>query len=107
RVLVQSYLRGTPCQVDVAENGQIAVEKFIAAPYDLVIMDIEMPTMDGYAATRAIRQWESTHGQQPAPIVALTAYARPEDAQRSREAGCTAHLAKPVRKPDLMQTIVE
>ena len=106
RVLVLSYLRGTPCQVDVAENGQIAVEKFIAGHYDLVLMDVEMPVMDGYAATRAIRQWESTHGREPTPIVALTAYARPEDAQRCREAGCTAHLAKPVRKPQLMQTIM-
>ena len=106
RVLVLSYLRGTPCQVDVAENGQIAVEKFIAGHYDLVLMDVEMPVMDGYAATRAIRQWESTHGREPTPIVALTAYARPEDAQRSHEAGCTAHLTKPVRKPQLMQTIM-
>jgi CheY-like chemotaxis protein/HPt (histidine-containing phosphotransfer) domain-containing protein len=106
RVLVLSYLRGTPCQVDVAENGQIAVEKFIAGHYDLVLMDVEMPVMDGYAATRAIRQWESTHGREPTPIVALTAYARPEDAQRSHEAGCTAHLTKPVRKPQLMQIIM-
>jgi signal transduction histidine kinase/DNA-binding response OmpR family regulator len=106
RVLALSYLRGTRCQVDVAENGQIAVEKFMAGRYDLVLMDVEMPVMDGYTATRAIRQWESTLGRAPTPIVALTAYARPEDAQRCREAGCTTHLGKPVRKAQLIQTIV-
>jgi signal transduction histidine kinase/DNA-binding response OmpR family regulator len=106
RLLVLSYLRGTHWQVDVAENGQIAIEKFIAGHYDLVLMDVEMPVMDGHAATRAIREWESTHGREPTPIVALTAYVRPEDAERCREAGCTAHLAKPVRKATLMQTIM-
>jgi CheY-like chemotaxis protein/HPt (histidine-containing phosphotransfer) domain-containing protein len=106
RVLVLSYLKGTLCQVDIAENGQIALEKFIAGHYDLVLMDVEMPVLDGYAATRAIRQWESTHAREPTPIVALTAYARAEDAQRAREAGCTTHLAKPVRKPQLLQTII-
>jgi len=106
RVLVLSYLRGTPCQVEIAENGQIAVEKFISGHYDVVLMDVEMPVMDGYTATRAIRQWESTHAREPTPIVALTAYAQAEDAQRCRDAGCTAHLAKPVRKTDLIQTIV-
>ncbi len=106
RILALSYLRGTQCQVDVAENGQIAVEKFIAGHYDLVLMDVEMPVMDGYTATRAIRQWESTHGREPTPIVALTAYSRPEDGQRCREAGCTTHLGKPVRKAQLVQTIM-
>ena len=106
RVLVLSYLRETRWQVDVAENGQIAVEKFIVGHYDLVLMDVEMPVMDGYAATRAIRQWERAHAREPTPIVALTAYAREEDAQRCREAGCTTHLAKPVRKPQLVKTIM-
>jgi signal transduction histidine kinase/DNA-binding response OmpR family regulator len=106
RVLVLSYLKGTPCRVDIAENGQIAVEKFLSSHYDLVLMDVEMPVMDGYAATRAIRQWEGTHAREPTPIVALTAYARAEDAQRCRDAGCSTHLAKPVRKADLIQTVM-
>ena len=78
----------------------------MAGRYDLVLMDVEMPVMDGYTATRAIRQWESTLGRAPTPIVALTAYARPEDAQHCREAGCTTHLGKPVRKAQLIQTIM-
>ena len=105
RVLVRSYLKGTPCRMDIAENGQIAVEKFISGHYDLVLMDVEMPVMDGYTATHAIRQWERAQGRVPVPIVALTAYARPEDARRSLEAGCTTHIAKPVRKEQLTETI--
>ncbi len=105
RVLVRSYLKATPCRIDVAENGQIAVEKFISEPYDLVLMDVEMPVMDGYTATRAIRGWERAQGRVPVPIVALTAYARPEDTRRSLEAGCTTHLPKPVRKEQLTETI--
>ncbi|MBI2469297.1 MAG: response regulator, partial [Candidatus Rokubacteria bacterium] len=107
RVLVLSYLKGARCQVEVAENGQIAAEKFISGHYDLVLMDVEMPVMDGYAATRAIRQWERTQGREPAPIVALTAYARLEDAEKSLDAGCTTHLPKPVRRHQLTQTITE
>jgi DNA-binding response OmpR family regulator len=68
-------------------------------------MDVDMPVMDGYAATQAIRQWERAQGRPPVPIIALTAYARPEDAQRCLDAGCTAHLAKPVRKPHLIHAL--
>ncbi len=105
RVLVRSYLKGEPCEIDVAENGQAAMEQFIAGRYDLVLMDVEMPVMDGYAATRAIRQWERGQDRPPTPIMALTAYARPEDARKSLDAGCTTHLAKPVRKLHLIEAI--
>ena len=58
RLLISAFLRHTRCQLDFAENGQIAVEKFTRNRYDLVLMDMQMPVMDGYAATRAIRAWE-------------------------------------------------
>jgi signal transduction histidine kinase/DNA-binding response OmpR family regulator len=105
RVLVLTSLKGGPHQIDVAENGQVAVEKFCATRYDLVLMDVEMPVMDGYAATRAIRQWERAHALPPTPVVALTAYARDEDVEKSREAGCTGHLAKPLRRALLIETV--
>ncbi|MBI4487604.1 MAG: response regulator [Deltaproteobacteria bacterium] len=107
RVLIQSYLRRTPYQIDIAENGEIAVEKFKSGNYDLVLMDIQMPVMDGYTATKAIRKWESEKRVNATPIVALTAYALKEEAQKSLDAGCTAHITKPIKKATLMGTIYE
>ncbi|MGH8638280.1 MAG: response regulator, partial [Burkholderiales bacterium] len=75
--------------------------------FDLVLMDIQMPVMDGLDATRAIRRLEREQGRNPTPIVALTANARPSDIQRSRDAGCDGHLSKPVSKRALLSTIRE
>ncbi|HKW86561.1 MAG TPA: response regulator [Nitrospiraceae bacterium] len=105
RSLVQSYLKNIPYQVDVAENGEIGVEKFKARRYDLVFMDVQMPVMDGHAATKAMRQWEKEKGIPPTPIIALTAYPHREAADKSRDAGCDAHVTKPIRKAELLKTI--
>src|SRR5438105_860907 len=78
RVLIQSYLKATPCRIDLAENGAISVEKFKAQRYDLVITDMYMPVMDGHAATRAMRQWEKEKGIPATPIIALTALPQPD-----------------------------
>jgi CheY-like chemotaxis protein/HPt (histidine-containing phosphotransfer) domain-containing protein len=92
----------------MAENGQMAVEKFRAGQYGLVLMDIEMPVMDGYAATRAIRTFErESGGSGPVPIIALTAHAFVEMAAQSAEAGFTAHLAKPIRKATLLEALAK
>jgi len=107
RLLVESYLKTLPYVIDIAENGQIAVEKFQAGCYDLVFMDIHMPVLDGYRATRAIRAWEQAQGRAPTPIIALTANVLPEEVQKSVEAGCTAHLAKPIKKSALLSAIAE
>ncbi len=103
--LTQSYLRDSGCSIDVAENGEIAVQKFEAGSYDLVIMDVQMPVMDGYAATRQIRNWERKHNLKPVPVIALTAYASQQQVQKSRAAGCTTHLTKPVRKKTLLDLL--
>jgi CheY-like chemotaxis protein len=105
RALILAYLRGTSYQVDIAENGEEAVRAFQDAPYDLVLMDMQMPVMDGYTATREIRRWECERGGAPAPILALTANAFQEDADRSLAAGCTAHLIKPIKKATLLAAI--
>ncbi|RMG73825.1 MAG: response regulator [Nitrospirae bacterium] len=107
RLLIQSYLKKTPHLVDIAENGQQAVEKFKSGSYDLVLMDVEMPVMDGYTATREIRQWEKQRGLKPTPVVALTAHALKEEEQKSIEAGCDAHLTKPIKKAVLFEAIKE
>ncbi len=64
-----------------------------------------MPVMDGYTATRAIRQWEAREGRKPTPIIALTAFALKEDEQKSLEAGCDTHLTKPIKKKTLLETL--
>ncbi len=105
RWLIQSYLKKTPYQLDIVENGEIAFERFKAGAYDLVLMDMQMPVMDGYTATRMMRKWESERGLKQTPIVALTAYALKEEAERGVDVGCTAHVTKPIKKAMLMETI--
>ena len=105
RFLIFSYLKGTRCSVDVAENGRIATEKLLRGKYDLVLMDVEMPEMDGYMAARSIRERERSAGAEPTPILALTAHAFAEAVRRSHDAGFTAHLTKPIRKATLLEAI--
>ena len=107
RLLIRSYFKKTRCRIDIAENGKIALESFQAGSYDLVLMDMQMPVMDGYTATIRIRQWEREHNRLPTPIIALTANALHEEANRSLAAGCTAHLTKPIKKVILMEAITQ
>jgi CheY-like chemotaxis protein/HPt (histidine-containing phosphotransfer) domain-containing protein len=106
RMLIEAYLKKTRHTVDHAEDGAIAVEKVKANRYDLVLMDIQMPVMDGYTAVRTIRAWERARGTARMPIIALTASALEESVHRSLEAGCDAHVAKPVRKATLFESIL-
>jgi two-component system sensor histidine kinase/response regulator len=105
RLLIHAYLKNQPYHVDEAENGAIAVEKFRAGRYDLVLMDVQMPVLDGHQATRAIREWEVRQGRAPTPIIALTAHAFREEIDKSLAAGCNAHLSKPVKKTVLLEAI--
>jgi PAS domain S-box-containing protein len=103
--LVQAYLRNSGCSIEVAENGSVAVQKFRTGQYDVVLMDLRMPVMDGYAATREIRAWERKHNAKPVPILALSAYAIKTEIDQSREAGCTAYLTKPIRRNTLLEAL--
>jgi CheY-like chemotaxis protein/nitrogen-specific signal transduction histidine kinase/HPt (histidine-containing phosphotransfer) domain-containing protein len=107
RDVVALFLKGTPYQLDMAENGAVALAKFCAGTYDLVFMDIQMPVMDGYQATEAIRQWERDQQRVPTPIVAFTANAFKDDIEKSLAVGCMAHLTKPLRKQILLTTILD
>jgi len=107
RAFTQTYFKDTPYQLDLAENGRIAVEMFQAARYHLVFMDVEMPVMDGVSATRAIRQWEQEEDLDPVPIIALTSHDQRAKLLQTLEAGCTAHLTKPLTKETLLQAIEE
>lgn len=105
RLLIQSYFKHETCTMDYAENGKVAVELFQAGRYDVVLMDMQMPIMDGYTATATIRQWERQHGRTPVPILALTAFGMKGEEQKSFAAGCTAYLTKPIRKATLLSAI--
>jgi PAS domain S-box-containing protein len=105
RMLIQAFLKKTPYTIDTSENGEKAVEKFKSDQYNLVLMDIEMPVMDGYTATGKIREWEAENQQKATPIIALTAHALKEHIQKSLDAGCNAHLTKPIKKADLLAAI--
>jgi CheY-like chemotaxis protein len=105
RLLIQAYLKTLPHALDIAENGEIAVLKFQNGRYDVVLMDMQMPVMDGYTATRTIRAWEQEKQRTMTPIIALTAYALKDDERKSIEAGCSAHLTKPIKKGLLLEKI--
>jgi PAS domain S-box-containing protein len=100
-----AYLQDTPYRVEIAENGTIACEKFTAGQYDLVLMDRQMPVMDGLTATRTIRAWEQANDRPPTPIIALTASALKGDREMCLAAGCTAYLSKPIKQEVLLQAI--
>ena len=106
RVLVQAYLKSGLYNLTMVEDGQSAVEQFAARTFDLVLMDMQMPIMDGLTATSKIRELERERGGRRTPIVALTAYARQVDIEMSKEAGCDSHLSKPISKAKLVATIV-
>jgi signal transduction histidine kinase/CheY-like chemotaxis protein len=105
RFLIRGYLKGSACVIDEVENGALAVEKFKTQDYDVVLMDSEMPVLDGYSATRAMRAFEHERGSAPTPILALTAHALREARDRSLEAGCTDHLTKPIKRATLIDAI--
>lgn len=86
---------------DIAQNGKEALEKFKLKHYDLVLMDIQMPEMDGLDATRQIRYFEKSTGAKPVPIVAMTAHALQEDKVLSFAAGMDGHISKPI-DPELL-----
>jgi CheY-like chemotaxis protein/HPt (histidine-containing phosphotransfer) domain-containing protein len=92
--------------IHVAENGREAVEAIRASAFDLVVMDIQMPVMDGYEATAAIREWEKPSGRR-IPILALTARALEGDRERCLEAGMDGYVTKPIRARKLLDAIDE
>jgi PAS domain S-box-containing protein len=103
RNLIQHFIgKASDLRMDVAENGLIAIEKTRRKQYDIILMDMEMPIMDGYTATAKIC---ARTGRRPVPIIALTAHHGSQETKKCIEAGCTAYLSKPIRKKSLMETI--
>ena len=98
--VARNMLKSLGCEFDIVPNGADALAAAQRGGYDLLLMDCQMPVMDGYEATRRIRQWEQGHGTR-LPIVALTANALVGDADLCREAGMDDHLAKPYTRQQL------
>jgi signal transduction histidine kinase/DNA-binding response OmpR family regulator len=105
QILISAFLADSPHIIDIAGNGVEAVDKFEKNSYDLVLMDIQMPLMDGYDATRKIRELESGQRRAGTPIIALTAHATTDERQKCLDAGCDGHLTKPIKKSKLLEAI--
>ena len=105
RALVAALLDGFPWQLDFAEDGAEALRLFAAHRYDLVLMDVQMPVMDGYEATSRIRELQLARGEPRVPVVAFTAHAMHGAAARSLAADCDGHLPKPFTRASLLDAI--
>jgi PAS domain S-box-containing protein len=101
QLLISRFLTGAGAQVEVAENGVLGVQKALAGDYAVVLMDIQMPEMDGYEATAKLREQDYKR-----PIIALTAHALKEDQERCLQAGCSDYLTKPIDRKLLISRIL-
>ena len=100
QVLVSWFLKMVGAKVDTAVNGAIALEKVRHKNYDVVLMDIQMPVMDGYEAAAELRKVGYKR-----PIIALTAYARQEERERCLSSGFNDHISKPINRKALINSI--
>ncbi|MFK7896349.1 MAG: response regulator [Myxococcota bacterium] len=106
RMLATAYLTELNAEIEIAENGADAIRRYSdSGPYSVILMDMQMPLIDGYEATREIRRIESRSDCVRTPIVALTADAFEEQREESARAGCDEHLAKPISREKLVSAV--
>ena len=103
--VIRGMLGKLNLQPDTACNGEEALKAMKAQRYDLVLMDCEMPVMDGFSATEQLRAWEVSHQRIRTPVVALTAHILEEHKERARQAGMDGHMAKPVELSQLRELV--
>ena len=104
REIIGLYLKKLGCNYEVVGNGRLAIESFEKGQYDAILMDVQMPEMDGLEATRIIRNMEK-HTSSRIPIIALTASAMTEDIDKCLAAGMDGHISKPLKADKLRETI--
>jgi polar amino acid transport system substrate-binding protein len=106
--VAKEILEGAGLNISLATNGQEAVDATMRNQYDAILMDIQMPVLDGYEAAKTIRNWEGgmrNEGKDPIPIIAMTAHAMDGDEQKSIEAGMNDHVTKPIDPDQLFATL--
>ncbi|PYB71632.1 hybrid sensor histidine kinase/response regulator [Pseudomonas sp. LB-090624] len=103
--VIRGMLGKLNLEPDTASNGEEALQAMQARRYDLVLMDCEMPVLDGFSATQQLRAWEAANQRQRTPVVALTAHILAEHKERARLAGMDGHMAKPVELSQLRELI--
>lgn len=103
--VIQGMLNKLALQPDTASNGAEALDALKNKAYDLVLMDCEMPILDGFSATEQLRLWEQAENKPRTPVVALTAHILPEHQERARNAGMDGHMAKPIELSHLREVI--
>lgn len=107
RKVIEVLLADTSAELVGVTDGSEALEAFRGGGFDLVLMDMQMPVMDGLTATAEIRAWEAQRGWQRTPLLMLTANAMPEHVEAGRKAGSDGHLAKPVTMATLFAGITQ
>lgn len=107
QVLVSFYLQNSPHKLVFAENGQIAFQRYKEGRFDVVLMDLQMPVMDGYTATAAIRAWEKEAGVKPVPIAVVSAHDFSHETESLRSFGFTSYLMKPIDASTLKKLLVD
>ncbi|HKK32924.1 MAG TPA: ATP-binding protein [Desulfomicrobiaceae bacterium] len=105
RKMLELFLKNTGTTSVTVENGRDALAHFQQDTFDAVLMDMEMPIMDGIEATRQIRAWEQEQDRICTPIIALTAHAFPEIRDQAFQAGCTSYLTKPFKKSEILSAL--
>jgi len=105
RTLLKASLRTSYIEMTECENGLLAIEKVKVSNFDLILMDIQMPVMDGFTALKIIREWEALHFRKPHLIMALTAYAMKEDRTKCLNAGFDYYMSKPIKLQELRDFI--
>jgi two-component system, sensor histidine kinase and response regulator len=103
--VAQRTLQNLAAEVTIANNGAEALERIAASNFDAVLMDCQMPVMDGFTATRRIREMELSRGGKRLPIIALTANVMSEDRDKCLAAGMDAHLGKPIEVAQMIESL--
>ena len=105
--LVRAYLSTLPYRVTFADNGRLAVEKFKNNQFDVVLMDLQMPEMDGYTAVKLIRDWEKSENLKPTSVIAVSAHDHESTSDQFINAHFSSYLVKPISPTQLRQEIVK